>query len=342
MADRKLVWLEVMRGLAALWVLLHHATQSVNHFVAPLGDKALLIENGYLGVDFFFVLSGFIIAHSCLRLDSPQGGGVKAYFKARLVRIYVPYLPVGVGIYLLYLMLPGLSQAERTPSLLSTLFLLPSDAPPALSVAWTLIHEMIFYLIVSLWFVSRRAFWSVVTLWVAAILWVQFSALTMSRFTNYFLSPVNLCFVLGLGISSLNQKITVSKMVTACLATGGALVVCAQALNQSPDRLWVTVGFGMLVLAAANSRTKGVEIWPLALSIGTASYAIYLVHNPVLSLAVRLTKAMMPTLGAWSSLLLISLIALGAGWLYWWVYEQRALRAVRAWLTPRSAKCSIN
>lgn len=54
MADRKLVWLEVMRGLAAVWVLLHHAAQSINHFVSPLGDGALFIENGYLGVDFFF------------------------------------------------------------------------------------------------------------------------------------------------------------------------------------------------------------------------------------------------------------------------------------------------
>lgn len=77
MADRKLVWLEVMRGLAAVWVLLHHAAQSINHFVSPLGDGALFIENGYLGVDFFFILSGFIIAHSSLRLESSPRGGQK-------------------------------------------------------------------------------------------------------------------------------------------------------------------------------------------------------------------------------------------------------------------------
>ncbi|WP_339584972.1 acyltransferase family protein [Aquabacterium sp. G14] len=234
---------------AAFLVMSAHPTMVSTHLCRPS-----------LGVDFFFVLSGFIIAHSSLRPDSLQGGA-REYFKARFIRIYVPYLPIGVGIYLLYLLLPNLSQAERSPSLLTTFLLMPSDAPPALSVAWTLVHEMIFYLIFSLWFFSRKAFWSVLAIWVASILLAWFSHVTMSRFATYFLSPLNLCFILGLGISSLSKRITVSTQVGASLAAAGMLMVCTQSLNESPDRLWVALGFGLLVLAAANPSTQWAGIW---------------------------------------------------------------------------------
>lgn len=133
MTDRKLEWLEVMRGGAALWVLLHHAKQSVDHFVADMGAQPWF-EHGYLGVDFFFVLSGFIIAFASHRL-ALRGGGLRDYASARLIRIYVPYLPIGIAMYLLYLLLPGLSEGGRTPSLLTSLTLLPDNHPPALSVA---------------------------------------------------------------------------------------------------------------------------------------------------------------------------------------------------------------
>lgn len=156
MTVRKLEWLEVMRGGAALWVLLHHSKQSVDYFVSDMGLQPWF-ANGYLGVDFFFVLSGFIIAFAAHRLLQ-RGGGLRDYATARIIRIYVPYLPIGIAIYLLYLLLPGLSEAARSPSLLTSLTLLPDNRPPALSVVWTLVHEMTFYALYALLFVQRVLF----------------------------------------------------------------------------------------------------------------------------------------------------------------------------------------
>lgn len=130
-----------MRGLAAVWVVLHHASLSVSHFIGPLAHDAVP-RNGHLGVDFFFVLSGFIIAHSSAQLVA-RGQGLRAYVRARLVRVYVPYLPVGVAMLLAYSVFPALSGSGREVGVFTTLTLLPSNVPPALSVAWTLVHEVI-------------------------------------------------------------------------------------------------------------------------------------------------------------------------------------------------------
>jgi exopolysaccharide production protein ExoZ len=121
-----------------------------------------LISNRYLGVDFFFVLSGFITTFSSHRLVESRKGASE-YFWARLVRIYVPYLPVRIAMYVLYVLFPGTSEGDR-PSLSVLTTLTPLPSKPALSVAWTLVHEMIFYMIFSLWFVSLRLFWTVMVL----------------------------------------------------------------------------------------------------------------------------------------------------------------------------------
>ena len=102
-----------------------------------------IVNRGYLGVDFFFVLSGFIILHAHLK-DSSGAYAARKYLTKRLRRIYIPYLPVSIALIALYLMLPSVSQGSRDWSLLTSLTLIPTERPPALPVAWTLIHEMTF------------------------------------------------------------------------------------------------------------------------------------------------------------------------------------------------------
>lgn len=147
---KKLEWLEAMRGLAALWVLMLHGYLAAKDFAGFRGAQVL--ANGYLGVDFFFVLSGFIIAASSQALVL-AGRGLREYASARMIRIYVPYLPIGVAMLALYALLPEVSRgARQSLSVLSSITLLPSDAPPALNVAWTLVHEVLFYTLFSLFF----------------------------------------------------------------------------------------------------------------------------------------------------------------------------------------------
>src|SRR5262244_1121484 len=81
-----------IRALAALLVLGMHTEQNV-----PAGLSSLLpfFARGYLGVDFFFVLSGFIIPHVYLTsLASARGGAIKIFLWHRFIRLYPVHVTV--------------------------------------------------------------------------------------------------------------------------------------------------------------------------------------------------------------------------------------------------------
>ena len=250
-----------------------------------------IVNRGYLGVDFFFVLSGFIILHAHLK-DSSGANAAGKYLTKRLRRIYIPYLPVSIALIALYLMLPSVSQGSRDWSLLTSLTLIPTERPPALPVAWTLIHEMTFYLIFSLSYFTRHfvlavAAWTISIVLTWAIGWKS----NISAFT-YILSPQNLEFIVGMasayGFSKLSPKWCVP--LIGCGLTGILGYIALGASEPyAVDRVWFGVSLGPIVLGAAMLERVTVPTpIPWLLLVGNASYAIYLVHNPVVSLAVRL------------------------------------------------------
>ncbi|MDP9043015.1 MAG: acyltransferase, partial [Bacteroidota bacterium] len=60
-SHRYLSNLTPLRGIAALWVVVFHFSEIVAKFVST--NKSLLLTKGYLMVDLFFIMSGFIIYH---------------------------------------------------------------------------------------------------------------------------------------------------------------------------------------------------------------------------------------------------------------------------------------
>jgi exopolysaccharide production protein ExoZ len=109
----------------------------------------------------------------------------------------------------------------------------------------------------------------------------------LNHFGSYFLSPLNLDFVLGVGICMFMRAVRVPLSMAIVCAFFGALMVGLQANTISPGKTWVILGFGLLIVAAASSAAGRYSVWRWVLMLGTASYAVYLVHNPVLSIAVR-------------------------------------------------------
>jgi peptidoglycan/LPS O-acetylase OafA/YrhL len=156
--------LEAWRGLAAIWVLLLHAG-----FTQVRDNGSLLslpiywfFEWGHLGVEMFFVISGYCIAaamSNCIE----RGQSARAFVAARVRRIYPPYwfalgiMLVGAGFMTLlmrYQVVPRSTisntfEGDFAQRLFYNFFLVHTwlDKPPIMINAWTLSYEVAFYLI---------------------------------------------------------------------------------------------------------------------------------------------------------------------------------------------------
>ena len=97
----KIPALDGLRGIAILLVVLFHASESfvtAGERLVPLGpaDLALPLYSGWMGVNLFFVLSGFLITHHLLRgwRHGPGQGGLRTYLLKRWLRIVPTYYVV--------------------------------------------------------------------------------------------------------------------------------------------------------------------------------------------------------------------------------------------------------
>ncbi len=330
---RKFDSLQVFRGLAALGVAVQHTAMSTGFFVGKLPAWLhAIFEHGFLGVDFFFVLSGFIILSSHFD-DEKSAASMRSYGIKRFVRIFPPYWPISIALIISYLLLPNLSQGDRSGfSLLSSLLLLPAAQPPALSVAWTLIHEVLFYLIFCLFFISNRIFLIFVAAWVLAMgasAWLG-ATTGLSPFPARMLNPVNLEFVLGMGVACLTRVVS-NRFAMAWIFLGCAVFVLMLFWSFSEQhRILFGLPFSALVLGAVlRERQGGLAMPRWLVLLGDASYSIYLIHNPLVSLTSRLV-ARLPGLATWGVGMLVGVVSsLVAGVLYHWLVEKPLIRQFR-------------
>lgn len=303
--------LQAGRGLAALAVVMHHADLAAHDFGRDHVHVPLL-GMGYLGVDFFFVLSGFIIYHS----TAGRGRSAAEYAWARFRRVYLPYLPIGVGLALLYVLIPSLSEGDRHWSWLPTLTLLPVSTDTALSVAWTLKHEILFYAVFGLLYFTRLLFPGLL-LWGLAIAAAAFAGVK----DVVPLALINLEFLMGISVAILYRS---HRGHPALLLL--AVVPFTVWLLLGASRDWsVLVGLALAftILPVAQLEAEGRFKVPYFLTfLGAASYSIYLAHGTAISLAARVLH------GQVYLLLLPGTVAAGVvgGLIYFFAVERPTLR----------------
>jgi peptidoglycan/LPS O-acetylase OafA/YrhL len=271
--------------------VLHHAAQASREF-GQLTVKPL--ELGYLGVDFFFVLSGFIIFHSTVGRDKT----LRDYAVARFRRVYLPYWPIGLAVALLYTVHPFHQQWSWLP----TLTLLPTDTNTALTVAWTLKHEILFYLLFGLFYFSGLL-WPGLGVWALCIL---------CGLQHLAFAPINLEFLFGAAACLLYRSGKAHPALIGC----GILIGLLYAVY--PERLLIGAMFALLVAPIAQLEQNGqftVPAWLVVL--GATSYSLYLVHYPLISAAVRFSPVLITGVP----------IALIAGFTYWFLVERKVVRS---------------
>lgn len=152
----RLPGLDLLRAIAVIWVMLFHS-----YLVGGLGeDYAWLSRYGWMGVDLFFVLSGYLIGSQVL---APLARGERLSFGGFYLRRAFRILPAFLAVLAIYLWVPGFREApgmEPAWTFLSfTLnLLIDYGRNQAFSHAWSLCVEEHFYLLFPLlaWWLTRR------------------------------------------------------------------------------------------------------------------------------------------------------------------------------------------
>jgi peptidoglycan/LPS O-acetylase OafA/YrhL len=329
----------VCRGIAALLVVLFHTTQLSQE---KLGQPFLgnLFAFGGAGVDFFFVLSGFIIffVHQA---DVGQRDRLKPFIIKRLIRIYPLYWLVTLAILPIYFLMPqtGYGYERDLTVIVKSLLLIPQEHFPVLIVGWSLSHEMLFYGIFGcIIFLSLKLSRVLLAGWLLGTL-----ALFIGNFTGvwtrenhsiqFLFNAHNLEFALGClaAFLVLNKRFDAEKFFFLLFGTTLFLFFgVAQAQRSLLPNPILAYGIpSMLIVLGAASfdlqrshHQSNTPLLKLFTSLGDASYSIYLTHYLCLSLLLKLVLAthLIQMIGYAVTIGLLLPITIGIGYLtYKWL-----------------------
>lgn len=324
---------QVFRGLAAIMVIFHHVIPSLGYFQNKNYQLLNYIGDvGKYGVDFFFVLSGFIITYSNLRKEN---NNVLIYLKNRIIRIYIPYIPISLAMLFLYFSFPQLSQGNREISLLTSLTLFPSGSP-ALAVAWTLTFEMLFYLLFIICIINKKVWNTFAFIWIISIIIFNFSGIeTNNPVINLLFSNYNIEFIMGyvLGLLVL-KKIQINKYLSFFLILISALLfiefrfIHKLSFSFLPNLLFTFLTFNLIYyfLTYKNVKLKKRNVFMM---IGNATYSIYLIHGPLHSIIERFLPLTNSVFVYLLYIALISIICVITGYIYYLIFEDRIMNIVK-------------
>lgn len=327
-AELRLIYnFQAMRAFAALIVTFVH----VESFVAISGISHDQLKFGYVGVDLFFVLSGFVIVYSTAR-NTPSA---IEFARHRLERVAPLYWLLTLGVFFVALVAPSLLNA--TSADLTQLFKSMGFIPfrkenglvqPVLFVGWTLNYEMFFYLVfaVFLWLTRSRPVRTVVlssAFIVAMVVAVQLLR-PNSVILNFFAYPIVVEFVMGMWIAmaALRWPDHVSRLGWPVLIVAGAwLMLHMTVVPENPRWLYAGIPAAAILWACLMLERQGhVASNPTVQLLGAASYALYLSHPFVLQGIARLIAPVnSPMLGPIAALLAIVIAHLVGIGIHLWI-----------------------
>lgn len=300
---KELKWIQVLRGVAALLVVLLHATGNVRLSL----DQSFLFgifEFGGAGVDIFFVISGYIITYTSYKYLGERSY-IPVFLQKRFVRIYPTYWIIAGGFILVQILLPQYynSGYNLSGSNLLNTFLLTPGHQMVNGVSWTLTNELFFYLLfIGAFFVGNKRMLATFTILVMAVTLAAGILTDGANLENPWLSllifPMNLEFYMGVlaGLWLAHSPRINSKLMIAAglllLAGGAALILNGYDpfMNRFTRVLYFGVPSFLLLIGLVSGEKNGKLPNPpqVLQKLGDASYSLYLLHLPLLVAACKI------------------------------------------------------
>jgi peptidoglycan/LPS O-acetylase OafA/YrhL len=303
MKMKKIPQLDALRGLAVLLVLLHNTNQHPSRYLHWISD------NGWMGVDLFFVLSGFLITG--ILLDAKKSEGYfKNFYARRCLRIWPLYYSL---LLFMFVVVPVLRpseghavfEARSSPWWAFPIFLqnflvpIPTAATGLLGVTWSLAAEEQFYLV-----------------WPLVVRFCTESQLRKVAIAVICLSPALRFYLLG------HQVVIYSN--TFCrldgLMAGALLAMVTRSISFSPAKFLTRAWSAFLVSA------------PLALIVETAFHAKWIVFSLTALASVSFVYLALFSTQKWLQSVLTTRFLVYTGTISYGIYllEKIPLDAVKA------------
>jgi peptidoglycan/LPS O-acetylase OafA/YrhL len=299
MANKEIRSLTGIRGIAALYVVLFHAFNTIPRNVMPANILHYFLMRGYLSVDLFFILSGFLLALvSRKNFDSGSMSGKKYldFVRKRFARVYPLYIVLNV------LAFAYKKQKNILDFILSIFFLntLLGRELVLLGPAWSLDVEWIIYLLFPVALcgilILRPRFSEILLVMIAAgLIGLMYYKLGHNNYKVWDITSGKYTFVRGIidyDLGILFYLLTNRYQSPAPIVQYGSVIVTIAiiALLFIPysDGL-IVVLFGLLVyfLYYQSGPVNQLCAWQPIYYLGLISYSLYLVHPILLFLIYR-------------------------------------------------------
>lgn len=346
-----------MRGIFTVLVVCHHVgIQSARHWKHNwLGG---IFNHSTFRVDFFFVLSGFVLWASH-RADAGTPGGWKAFLVKRISRIYPLLITLTLVKALVLWLMPG--RSAESFHLLPSLLALPQSTFPVIVAAWTLSFEVFFMLVLTAGLaLPRRLTLPALVSWglllsCAGVVWGVPPALQGLGFLTH---PFVLEFVSGVLMAEWLQRQSGHDtgrnrrrgMLMCGISLVGLAIVATQYSWFTSQVLILRKLFWAVVFALGLG---GLTLWERAvapkdwrlkdvLGLGRASYSIFLSHGFVLiAVFVLVRPATLPSGSVGKDVLLMLLVILSVvfGLAVWKWLERPLARWFRLSKRPAPVLC---
>jgi len=312
----KLLTLQVLRAVAANLVVLQHLNQFETKYA---GGPIPFVQYGDIGVDLFFVISGFVMV-----AVAGRDVGTMQFLSRRATRIYPTWWLASLITLGIAAAFPGVVHGSFEQISMWRSFLLVGDQrPPVIMSGWTLVHEMYFYVVFAAILALRApplagvVIWSLIILGVAAT-WPQY--VMTSPVLQVVTSPLTFEFIMGvvIGVLWLKGRTPYAYIVgifgiialMGTIPTHYYLIANMGSIMESPNYpIWRIFLFGLpmaLILYASVAYERSASSRPpvFLVAIGDWSYSIYLFHFMVLSAVARAVLLAFPDRGALASIIL--------------------------------------
>lgn len=355
-ARGRFLFIDGLRGVAAMMVVVFHLHENLRPAVQAWFPPLLstLCLNGNLGVDIFFVLSGFVIAHSVsngerslrylgrfglrrsIRLDPPLW--MTILVEIVLIRISLRLFP-GLGTPL-----PEWSQIMANVTYTQH-FLGIGDIVP---VFWSLTYEVQFYIVlvgalVLLHRVPR-------SLSITPTLFIVVFCYSLGIWLGAFPSPVRGLFIdrwfqFALGIAAwalFMRHIGKAQFAALCVVTLCAILAMSPVAYRARSTEVALLSAVLLALVSLTGRLETMLSGTVIQFLGRVSYSLYLIHLSVGWRAISLFRRQFgPELGpAMGSAAFLGgmLLSVLSAWLVYVTLEAPSMTLARSIRLPRAVR----